>query len=72
MIEKFKFELFYKKEDTLNLKIKNPDFLTKLKQIKSVILDKNQTITDNKLTISGLMIYNEFYEIHDSQKRETI
>ena len=67
MIEKFKFELFYKKEDTLNLKIKNPDFLTKLKQIKSVILDKNQTITDNKLTISGLMIYNEFYEIHDSE-----
>ena len=67
MIEKFKFELFYKKEDTLNLKIKNPDFLTKLKQIKSVILDKNQTITDNQLTISGLMIYNEFYEIHDSE-----
>ena len=67
LIEKFKFELFYKKEDQINLKIKNPDYLTKLKQIKSIILDKNQTITDNQLTISGLLIFNEFYEINDSE-----
>ena len=67
LIEKFKFELFYKKEDTLNMKIKHPDYITKLKQIKSVILDKNQTITDNQLTISGLMIFNEFYEINDNE-----
>ena len=66
-IEKVKDELFYRKEDTFNLKIRNPDNLSKLKHIKSVILDKNQTITDNQLTISGLVIENELYEINDNE-----
>jgi len=66
-LEKLKYELFYRKEDTFNLKVKNPDNLSKLKQIKSVIIDKNQTITDNQLTISGLVISNEFFEINDHE-----
>lgn len=67
MIEKFKYEFFYKTEDRINLKIKNPDALSKLKQVKSVILDKNQTITNNEFIINGLLIFNEFYEINDNE-----
>ena len=66
-IEKIRYEMFYRKEDTHNLKVRNPDNLSKLKQVKSVILDKNQTITDNQLTISGLLISNELYEINDNE-----
>lgn len=67
IIEKFKFELFYKTENKINMKICSPNYLSRLKQVKSVILDKNQTITDNELTISGLMIFQEFYEINENE-----
>lgn len=51
----------------MNVKIKNADNLTKMKQIKSIILSKNQTLTNDGLKISGLVLSNDFYPIDDNQ-----
>lgn len=67
LISKLRFELYYKKEDIMNVKIKNADNLTKMKQIKSVIMSKNQTLTNDGLKISGLVLSEDFYPIDDNQ-----
>ena len=63
-IFKFKFKfififLFKNKELTVN----NPSALIELKQLGAVLIDKNQTITDNQITITAILLNKELYTI---------
>lgn len=60
-----KLEQYYRKEGNYSLKIKNPDSLTNLKQIGSVIIDKNQTIMGSEIIITGLITIKDLYFIEE-------
>jgi hypothetical protein len=59
LFEKLRIELLFKKR----IRVRNPDVLPNLKQIGSVILDKNQTIMKNSKLISSIVTASKIYQI---------
>ena len=49
------------------LTVNNPSALIELKQLGAVLIDKNQTITDNQITITAILLNKEFYTIHPAE-----
>lgn len=59
LFEKLRIEALFKKR----IHIRNPDVLPSLKQIGSVIIDKNRTIMRNSKFISGIVTPSKIYQI---------